>query len=119
MPNARNNCRRPLLAAITLLLLAAPGCSSFIVGTWKAAPIPEDMDFYIISAEFKDNGDYQAVARTTDGKTQNLRGKYEFDGTTLTLARPGAAERKYAAVYYVTGKMSISGDGGKQTLKKQ
>lgn len=119
MPHALFRRRRPVLVALLLLLIAAPGCSSFIVGTWKADPIPEDLEFYIISAEFKDNGDFQAVARTTDGKTQNMRGKYDFSGSTLTLSRPGAADRKYGAIYYVTGEMSISGDGGKQTLKKQ
>ncbi|MCB9857437.1 MAG: hypothetical protein H6818_17280 [Phycisphaerales bacterium] len=95
------------------------GCSASLVGTWKADPIPQDMEFYIVSAEFKDNGDYRAIARETGGETRNLRGKYEFDGFKLKLLRPGAAPREYPATYYMTGVLEIKSDQGAQRLKKQ
>lgn len=105
-----------LLGIVTACLT---GCSSALVGTWKADPIPQDMEFYIVSAEFKDNGDFRAVAREAGGETRNLNGKYDFDGFTLSLMRPGAAPRKYSATYYMTGQLDIKSDGGQQTLKKQ
>jgi len=95
------------------------GCSSALVGTWKADPIPQDLDFYIVSAEFKDNGDFRAVARESGGETRNLNGKYDFNGFTLKLTRPGAAPREYAATYYMTGRLDVKSDGKQQTLKKQ
>lgn len=95
------------------------GCSSALVGTWEASPIPQDMEFYILSAEFKDNGDYRAVARDTDGERKNLRGKYEFDGFKLKLMRPGASAREYPATYYMTGILEIKSDAGTQRLKKK
>lgn len=115
-----NGIRRGLL--VTLLAFVATigvGCSSALVGTWKADPIPQDMDFYIASVEFKDNGDYRAIARETGGETKNLRGKYEFDGFKLKLMRPGAAPREYPAMYYMTGVLEIKSDGQSQRLKKQ
>ena len=95
------------------------GCSSSLVGTWKADPIPQDMEFYIVSAEFKENGDYRAIARETGGETRNLRGKFEFDGFKLKLLRPGAPAREYPAIYYMTGVLEIKSDAGAQRLKKQ
>ena len=99
--------------------LANVGCSSALVGTWKADPIPQDMDFYIVSAEFKDNGDYRATARAAGGEKKNLRGKYEFNGFNLKLMRPGSAAREYPAMYYITGYLEISMDDKSQRLKKQ
>lgn len=112
--------RRSLLTAMLAILAGVgAGCSSALVGTWKADPIPQDMEFYIVSAEFKDNGDYRAVARVTGGDTKNLRGKYEFDGFKLKLMRPGAAAREYPATYYMTGLLEIKADGKTERLKKQ
>jgi len=101
------------------LLLVATGCGSPLVGTWKADPIPQDMEFYIVTAEFKENGDYRAIARQQGGETRSLRGKYEYNGFKLKLMRPGAAPREYSATYYVTGTLKIAADGQQQTLKKQ
>lgn len=95
------------------------GCSASLVGTWKADPIPQDMEFYIVSAEFKENGDYRAIARETGGETRNLRGKYDFNGFNLKLLRPGAAPREYPATYYMTGVLEIKSELGTQRLKKQ
>ena len=115
-----NGIRRGLMVmALMLIVTIGAGCSSALVGTWKADPIPQDMDFYIASVEFKDNGDYRAVARVPGGDTKNLRGKYEFDGFKLKLMRPGAAPRIYPATYYMNGTLQIKSDGQSQRLRKQ
>ena len=102
-----------------ILMTVGLGCSAPIVGTWKADPIPTDMEFYIVSAEFKDNGDFRAIARETGGETRNMNGKYDYNGFTLKLMRPGAAPREYPATYYMTGVLEIKSDGKQQRLKKQ
>ena len=115
-----NGWQRVFLAVgMTAGAVGIGGCSAPLVGTWKADPIPQDMEFYSVSAEFKDNGDYRAIARETGGETRNLRGKWEFDGFKLKLMRPGASAREYPATYYMTGVLEIKSDGGSQRLKKQ
>ncbi|HPF38182.1 MAG TPA: hypothetical protein P5081_00785 [Phycisphaerae bacterium] len=107
------------LAGFVVVGAAGAGCSSPLVGTWNADPIPQDMDFYIVSAEFKDNGDFRAIAREAGGETRNLRGKYEFDGFKLKLMRPGSPSREYPTTYYMTGVLEVKSEGGSQRLKKQ
>ncbi len=108
-----------LVFGLFVVGLFGVGCSSALVGTWEVKPIPQDMEFYIVSAEFKENGDYRATARVAGGDSRNLRGKYEFNGFTLKLMRPGAAPREYPAKYYITGMLEIQAEGGTQRLEKR
>jgi len=106
-----------LTAFIALGLLS--GCSSALVGTWKADAAPEDAGFYIKSATFKDNGDFVAAARKGD-ETVRLAGTYEFDGMTLRLKTPGKQERTYPATYLmVPPTLRVTQDGQTVDLKKQ
>ncbi len=108
-------------AGVALLFLA--GCGSTLVGHWKTDPIPQDADFYIMQAEFKDDGTYTASARKKGSDMPvALRGKYDFNGGELKLMQPGASDRVYRATYYMLTSpqtLEIRKDDQKQTLKKQ
>lgn len=105
---------------LSVLALFLTGCSSFMVGNWKADPIPENADFYIRQVEFKDDGTFKASAMRKGGEPMGLKGKYEFDGFSLKLMQVGRKDRVYSAFYNsFMNTLDISKDGKKQTLKKQ
>ncbi len=121
-PTMRNSIRRSVLAAAMALVFLG-GCGSALVGHWKTDPIPQDADFYIMQAEFKDDGTYRASARKKGSDMPvALGGKYDFNGFNLKLMQPGAADRVYSATYNsmtIPHSLEIRKDGQKQTLKKQ
>jgi len=104
--------------AIVLLATAAVGCSQALVGTWKTDPIPENESFYIIQAQFKDDGTYDATAYK-EGETVRLAGTYDFNGSKLTLKTPQKPERVYGALYIIGGKLELTSEGKKLIMKKQ
>jgi len=98
-------------------LLGALGCSSSLVGAW--APTAESLqEGQFASIQFRDDGSFSAVAQR-EGEEALMTGKYDFDGFSLTLKPPGKAERRYKATYMMNGTLDLSGDGGRQVLKKK
>ncbi|MCK6455025.1 MAG: hypothetical protein L6Q92_00640 [Phycisphaerae bacterium] len=107
------------IALSTLLLIAIGGCSSALVGTWKAADQPpEKPAFFIKQLAFNENGTYSASAKQGE-EDLFLRGKYDFNGATLTLKPDGKAERQYRALIWWGRDLEITTDGQKQRLRKQ
>lgn len=113
-----NNRKHACLVGPLLLVATAVGCSQALVGTWKTDPIPEDESFYIIQAQFKDDGTYDATA-SKDGETVRLAGTYDFNGSKLTLKTPQKPERVYGAIYVIGGKLELTSGDKKLVMKKQ
>ncbi len=109
------------LAGTTLILalgLAPAGCNSALEGAWKTDPVPEGEAFYIIEAQFKEDGTYTASARQGEALLR-LAGTYDFNGFTLRLKTPGKPMRKYSAVYLVNKRLRVSSGDQTFTMKKQ
>lgn len=111
------------LAAFALVLMInATGCSSLLVGSWKADPVPAGEPYYIMQAEFKDDGTFTAIAKK-GGETQPpLKGKYEFNGFALKLQSAGkSGDRSYPAQLRGWGSstLQLTVNDKKHTLKKQ
>ena len=102
------------LAAVPILV----GCNSVLHGTWKADPLPKDEPFYIIEAQFKDDGTYKAAAKKED-EFVKLAGTYDFDGFRLKLKSPGKPDREYGATYILGGTLKLTSGDKKLTMKKQ
>ncbi len=108
------------LAVLVVVIssFAAGGCGSTLVGTWKAEPIPAGAPFYIRQVTFAEGGEYSASAKRGE-ENQRLRGKYEFNGFTLTLRSAGKNERTYRAVLWWGKTLELTSDGKTHTFKKQ
>ncbi len=108
---------------VFLLVLVVPvlgACNSALVGSWKADPIPENADSYIANVKFNDDGTFRASARKKGAEPQTLRGKYDFNGFSLSLKKAGKGAANYGAVLNsFTKTLELSKDGQKQVLKKQ
>ncbi len=106
------------LSIVVISSFAGSGCGSALVGTWKADPIPSGEPFYIRQVTFGDSGEYSASAKRGE-ENQRLRGKYEFNGFTLTLRSAGKNERTYRAVLWWGKTLELTSDGKTHTFKKQ
>lgn len=114
-----NRWRRGAMAALCLALIPVlTACNAVLHGTWKTAPIPEDEPFYIIQAEFDDQGTFKAAAKK-EGELVRLAGAYDFNGFRLKLQRPGKPDREYPATYLLGGKLQLRSGDKKITMKKQ
>lgn len=103
---------------LPVLIPFLTGCSGLLVGSWKADPVPKDVDYYIKTAKFKDDGTFTASAQK--GKDQiPLGGSYEFDGFKLVLKRPSHKDRIYKATYLLNNTLKLDVEGKSYTLKKQ
>ena len=109
--------------SILILLAVYPhlvGCNSLLVGHWKAEPAPEDADFYISRAEFKEDGTFRGVGRAKGVDPKIVRGQYEFNGFRLTLTQPGKEKRVYPATYWMlTRTLQLTVNGQKYSMKKE
>lgn len=117
---SRNRQRRPWKTAwIILLPLTLAGCNSVLHGTWKTEPVPQDAPFYIIEAQFKEDGTFKATARKGEDLV-NLRGTYDFTGFRLKLKRPGKTpDRVYGATCFFGKTLRLRHDKKRFTMKKQ
>ena len=107
---------RPLAA---LLLLTLAGCSSAMVGTWKAVEeAPKEPSFFIKQIQFRDNGDYYASAREGE-KDLFLKGPYNFNGFTLNMKLDGRPDRTLNAKIWWGRELRLSRGDWSQTLKKE
>ncbi|MEE8384821.1 MAG: hypothetical protein V3S01_02760 [Dehalococcoidia bacterium] len=109
------------VAVVALGLIVAPAltaCSAVLHGTWKTDPVPEDESFYIIQAEFDDQGTFRATAKR-EGEVVRLAGAYDYNGFTLRIRRPGKPDREYPATYLLGGKLRLRSGDKKLTMKKQ
>ena len=118
-PTHRSPSVRTLL--VLALLAALGGCNSVLVGSWKADPIPDGAETYIVHANFRDDGTYEMFERNKDAeKSIRHGGQYQYNGFRLKLKRPSKKELVYPAMYNSfnhTLKLSVGEQ--KQTLKKQ
>jgi hypothetical protein len=115
------NANRWRVAMMALCLVVAPAltaCSAVLHGTWKTDPVPEDESFYIIQAEFDDQGTFQATAKR-EGEVVRLAGAYDFNGFSLKIRRPGKPDREYQATYLLGGKLWLGSGDKKLVMKKQ
>ena len=103
---------------VVISSFAAGGCGSTLVGTWNAEPIPAGEPFYIRQVTFVESGEYSASAKRGE-ENQRLRGKYEFNGFTLTLRSAGKNDRTYRAVLWWGKTLELTSDGNTHTFKKQ
>ncbi len=101
------------------LILALAGCSSSLVGTWKAVEeAPQNPSFFIKQIQFRDNGDYYASARESE-KDLFLKGPYSFNGHTLTMKLDGRPDRSVTATNWWGRELRLSRADWSQTLKKE
>jgi len=106
-----------VLAAILLIPLA--GCSSALVGTWKATEDPpKNPSFFIKQIQFRDKGDYYASAREGE-KDLFLKGPYEYNGFNLTMKLDGRPDRSLKAITWWGRELRLSHADWSQTLKKE
>ena len=116
-PRKNTRSSTAFLAVIPILAILS-GCSSLLVGDWRAAPAPDDADLYINTTKFKSDGTYTAIAKRS-GEDVLLAGHYEFDGFNLKLKSPGKEERVYRASYLIGHKLALTVGEKKYILKKQ
>ena len=106
------------LLVVVISSFGAGGCGSSLFGTWNAEPIPAGAPFYIRQVTFVESGEYSASAKRGE-ENQRLRGKYEFNGFTLTLRSAGKNDRTYRAVLWWGKTLKLTSDGKTHTFKKQ
>jgi len=111
-------CQATTITLTLALIVVLVGCNSTLHGTWKTDPVPKGEAFYIIEAQFKDDGTYRATAKKGD-EVVKLAGTYDFNGMKLVLKSPGKPERKYGAAYVLGGSLKLTHEDKKLTMKKQ
>lgn len=102
-----------------LILPFVAGCSSAMVGTWKAVEeAPKEPSFFIKQIQFRDNGDYYASAREGE-KDLFLKGPYSYNGFNLTMKLDGRPDRSLRATIWWGRELRLSRADWSQTLKKE
>lgn len=102
------------------LLTSATGCSSMLVGTWKAEKAPAGVPYYIQQVEFKKDGTFTAIPKRGGEAQPPLKGQYHFNGFALTLRSAGKAEdRNYRAALWGGNKLELQIKDQKHYLIKQ
>ncbi len=102
------------------LLTSATGCSSLLVGTWKAEKAPAGVPYYIQQVEFTKEGTFTAIPRRGGEAQPPPQGQYDFNGFTLTLRSAGKAEdRTYRAALWGGNKLELQVNDQKHYLIKQ
>jgi hypothetical protein len=84
--------RRAFKRSVSALALLLAGCNSAIVGQWRSiepAAVSPDV-LRIRQVEFNQDGQFQGTL-IRRGRTAQLTGNYQYDGSQLVLVPDGAA----------------------------
>ena len=104
-------------ALLLLVGLAAVGCSPSVRGHWKLdRALPNRDVFSIDDAHFASDGTYTATV-TLEGKTNEQKGEYEFNGFKLVLRPHGGGQHRWDALVHF-GTLEIFEGERKAFLKK-
>lgn len=92
--------------AMPALLVAAAGCN--IVGSWRTVEIePPGAPFPILMVNFDQGNEYTAT-RIQNGEPRTSTGRYEFNGSTLTVTEGNTMPRKYRVRRRLDGRLVLT-----------
>ena len=110
--------RRPLFALL-LIVVSLAGCTSgSLVGRWRMVKCaPNKETFSIDNANFTSKGEYSANV-SLEGRAEKEKGRFEFNGFTITFRPSGGGSRSFTAVRRIN-RLEIMSGARNVILEKQ